>query len=425
MSLSIENSIQDFKKCHGISDNCMLIIGVSGGMDSMVLLHALKNIHSKITVTHVNYMLRGQDSNEDAKLVEKIARDYALPFEKLEYNLQADLEANGGNLQGKARETRYSFFSSIMDQYEGAMLALAHHQNDQIENFWMQMARGGGIRAMSGMKEINKNTIRPLLPFSKAELSAYATKHHIEWRDDISNKSNKYTRNIWRNVLIPELTKSIPNIDNSVIKLQDVFRVQVDVDRRFAESKINDRMDSFTISYKELGTFNSNQWIEFLNHLKIPLPLALPIAKLPFAPNGKKIYINEQSSGHTTIWREETGLYFQSKNEQTSDTPKIISSEAKSIPSAFRKDEFYFDKALIVGEISIRKWQEGDRIHPIGVKGSKLVSDILKDAKTPLRQRTNQYLLMDDEKPLALLGYCVDRRSISKTAPCLLIKIDL
>jgi tRNA(Ile)-lysidine synthase len=425
MSLSIENSIQDFKKCHGISDNCMLIIGVSGGMDSMVLLHALKNIHSKITVTHVNYMLRGQDSNEDAKLVEKIARDYALPFEKLEYNLQADLEANGGNLQGKARETRYSFFSSIMDQYEGAMLALAHHQNDQIENFWMQMARGGGIRAMSGMKEINKNTIRPLLPFSKAELSAYATKHHIEWREDISNKSNKYTRNIWRNVLIPELNKTIPNINYSVIKLQDVFRAQVNADRCFAQSKINDTKESFTLSYKELGAFNSNQLIEFLNYLKVPLSLALSITKLPFAPNGKKVFINEDRSRFTTIWREETGLYFQSKNEQTSDTPKIISSEAKSIPSAFRKDEFYFDKALIVGEISIRKWQEGDRIHPIGVKGSKLVSDILKDAKTPLRQRTNQYLLMDDEKPLALLGYCVDRRSISKTAPCLLIKIDL
>jgi len=425
MSLSIENSIQDFKKCHGISDNCMLIIGVSGGMDSMVLLHALKNIHSKITVTHVNYMLRGQDSNEDAKLVEKIARDYALPFEKLEYNLQADLEANGGNLQGKAREIRYSFFSSIMDQYEGAMLALAHHQNDQIENFWMQMARGGGIRAMSGMKEINKNTIRPLLPFSKAELSAYATKHHIEWREDISNKSNKYTRNIWRNVLIPELNKTIPNINYSVIKLQDVFRAQVNADRCFAQSKINDTKESFTLSYKELGAFNSNQLIEFLNYLKVPLSLALSITKLPFAPNGKKVFINEDRSRFTTIWREETGLYFQSKNEQTSDTPKIISSEAKSIPSAFRKDEFYFDKALIVGEISIRKWQEGDRIHPIGVKGSKLVSDILKDAKTPLRQRTNQYLLMDDEKPLALLGYCVDRRSISKTAPCLLIKIDL
>ena len=424
MSLSIENSIQDFKQCHGISDNCMLIVGVSGGMDSMVLLHALKNTHTKITVTHVNYMLRGQDSNEDAKLVEKIARSYALPFEKLEYNLQADLEANGGNLQEKAREIRHSFFSSIMDQHEAAMLALAHHQNDQIENFWMQMARGGGIRAMSGMKKINKNTIRPLLPFSKAELHAYAAMHHIEWREDTSNKSNKYTRNIWRNVLIPELNKAFPNINNSVIKLQNVFRAQVDADRCFAKSKINDIKESFTLSYKELGAFNSNQLIELLNHLKIPLSLALHIAKLPFAPNGKKIFINGESSWYITIWREETGLYFQSKNEQTSAAPKIISSEAKYIPSKFRKDEFYFDKALIVGEISIRKWQEGDRIHPIGVKGSKLVSNILKDAKTPLRQRTNQYLLIDDEKPLALIDYCVDRRAISKSVPCVKVKIN-
>ena len=424
MSLSIERSIQDFKQRFEISDSCMLIVGVSGGCDSMVLLHALKNIHPKITVIHVNYMLRGQDSNEDSKLVEKIAKSYVLPFEKLEYNLQADLEAIGGNLQEKAREIRYSFFNSVMDKYEVTKLVLAHHQDDQIENFWMQMARGGGIRAMSGMKEINTNIIRPFLSIPKSELSAYATKHQIEWREDTSNKSNKYTRNIWRNVLIPELKKAIPNIDDSVIKLQNVFRVQVDVDIHFAESKIKDRMDSFTISYKEIGTFNSNQWIEFLNHLKIPLSLALPIAKLPFAPNGKKIYINEQSSGHTTIWREETGLYFQSKNEQTPDTPKITSSEAKSIPSTFRKDEFYFDKALLIGEISIRKWQEGDRIHPIGVKGSKLVSNILKDAKTPLRLRTNQYLLMDDEKPLALIDYCVDRRAISKSVPCVKVKIN-
>ena len=94
------------------------------------------------------------------------------------------------------------------------------------------------------------------------------------------------------------------------------------------------------------------------------------------------------------------------------------------MPSVFSKDEFYFDNDLIVGEISIRKWQEGDRIQPIGVKGSKLVSDILKDAKTPLRLKTNQYLLIDDEKPLALIDYCVDRRAISKTAPCIMVKIN-
>ena len=424
MSLSIENSIQDFKLCHEISDDCMLVVGVSGGMDSMVLLHALKNTHSKITVTHVNYMLRGQDSNEDAKLVEKTARSYALPFEKLEFDLQAYLDENGGNLQEKARDTRYSFFDSLIDKNNYAKLILAHHQGDQIENFWMQMARGGGIRAMSGMKEVNKNIIRPLLSFSKAELFAYATEHHIEWREDTSNKSNRYTRNIWRNVLIPELNKTIPHINESVTKLQDVFRAQEEDDQRFVVSKINDRMNSFIISYKELGTFNSNQWIEFLNHLKIPLSLALSIAKLPFAPNGKKILINEQSSIYTSIWREETGLYFQSSNEHPSATPTFITSEASILPSNFKKDEFYFDKALIVGEISIRKWQDGDRIQPIGVKGSKLVSDILKNAKTPLRLRRSQYLLVDDEKPLALIDYCVDRRAISKIAPCVKVKIN-
>jgi len=424
MSLSIKNSIQNFKQRFGVSDSYMLIVGVSGGCDSMVLLHALKSIYPNIIVAHINYMLRGQDSNRDADLVERIARSYDLPFEKLECDLQADLDTNGGNLQEKAREIRYTFFSSLMVKHEETKLVLAHHQGDQIENFWMQMARGGGIRAMSGMKEISNNIIRPLLSISKAELSAYAATHHIEWREDKSNKNNKYTRNIWRNVLIPKLNKTIPNIDDSVIKLQDVFRAQVNSDLRFIESKINDRMDSFTLSYKELGTFNSNQWIEFLNNLKVPLSLALSIANLPLALNGKKILINEQSSMYTTIWREETGLYFQSQNEQHPDTPKIIASEAKSIPSAFSKDVFYFDKALIVGEISIRKWQEGDRIHPIGVKGSKLVSDILKDAKTPLRLRPNQYLLIDDEKPLALIDYCIDRRAISKSVPCVKVKIN-
>ena len=424
MSLSIENSIQNFKQRFEISDNCMFIVGVSGGLDSMVLLHAIKNLNDKIIVAHVNYKLRAEDSMNDASLVEKTAISYQLPFEKLEYDLQADLNKNGGNLQKKARDIRYTFFCSIMDKYEDAKLILAHHQGDQIENFWMQMARGGGIRAMSGMKEVNNNAIRPFLSASKAELYAYAAKHHIEWREDTSNKNNTYTRNIWRNILIPELKTTIPHINESATKLQEVFRIQVEADERFVESKINDRLNSFIISYKELGTFNSNQWIEFLNHLKIPLSLALSIAKLPFAPNGKKILINEQSSLYTSIWREETGLYFQSSNEHPSTTPMFITSEASILPSNFKKDEFYFNKALIVGEISIRKWQDGDRIQPIGVKGSKLVSDILKNAKTPLRLRRSQYLLVDDEKPLALIDYCIDRRAISKIAPCVMVKIN-
>lgn len=424
MSLSIENSIQEFKRRYAISDSCMLIIGVSGGIDSMVLLHALKSVHDSITVAHINYKLRAKDSNEDALLVQRISKTYDLPFRILENDLKADLERNGGNLQEKARNFRYAFFNSLNQEHGNSKIVLAHHQKDQIENFWMQMARGGGIRAMSGMREINEDVLRPLLLISKAQIHEYANKYNIEWRRDSSNDVNSYTRNIWRNVLIPKLKKSTPHLNQSVLKLQDIFERKVKSDQEFIESLNFNNGSSFILEFKKMKTFDSNQWIELLKYLKIPLSLGLSIARLPFLPNGKKILIKEPQSGYVSIWKEDTSLYFQSKIEIQISLPKMSFTEANSLPQVFNKKEYYLDKELLRGKPTIRKWQEGDRMYPIGVNGSKLVSDILKDAKIPLRLKTNQYVLVDDEKILALVGHCVDRRAISKTAPCVKIKIN-
>ena len=423
MSLSIENSIQEFKRRYAISDSCMLIMGVSGGIDSMVLLHALKSVHDSITVAHINYKLRAKESNEDALLVERISKAYDLPFRILENDLKADLEKNGGNLQEKARNIRYAFFNSLKQEHGNSKIVLAHHQNDQIENFWMQMARGGGIGAMSGMKINSEEIFRPLLLTSKTQIHEYANKYNVEWRKDCSNDVNSYTRNIWRNVLIPELKKSTPHIDQSVIKLQEVFEEKVKFDQQFIESLNFNNGKSFILEFKKMKTFDSNQWIEFLKHLKIPLSLGLSIASLPFSPNGKKILMKESQSEYVSIWKEDTGLYFQSKNEIQISVPKMSCSEVDSLPQVFNKKEYYIDKALLQGKPTIRKWQKGDRMYPIGVNGSKLVSDILKDAKTPLRLKANQYVLVDDEKVLALVGHCVDRRAISTKGPCLKIEI--
>ena len=423
MSLSIENSIQEFKRRYAISDSCMLIMGVSGGIDSMVLLHALKSVHDSITVAHINYKLRAEDSNEDALLVERISKTYDLPFRILKNDLKADLEKNGGNLQEKARNIRYAFFNSLKQEYSDSKIVLAHHQNDQIENFWMQMARGGGIGAMSGMRIINEEILRPLLLISKTQIHEYANKYKIEWRKDCSNDVNSYTRNIWRNVLIPELKKSTPHLDQSVLKLQEVFKQKVKLDQQFIESLNLNNGKSFMLEFMKMKTFDSNQWIEFLKHLKIPLSLGLSIASLPFSPNGKKILIKESQSKYVRIWKEDTGLYFQSKNEIQISLPKMNFTEVNSLPRVFNKKEYYLDKALLRGKPTIRKWQEGDRMYPIGVNGSKLVSDILKDAKTPLRIKANQYVLVDDEKVLALVGHSVDRRAIANKGPCLKIEI--
>ena len=115
----------------------------------MELLHALLKDHSKIVVALVNYKLRGDDSDRDADLVKEISKENKLPFQCLEYDLKADLDQHGGNLQEKARDIRYLFFQKLLNTHDSAYLVLAHHQGDQIENFWMQMARSGGIRAMA------------------------------------------------------------------------------------------------------------------------------------------------------------------------------------------------------------------------------------------------------------------------------------
>ena len=170
--------------------------------------------------------------------------------------------------------------------------------------------------------------------------------------------------------------------------------------------------------------FTSNQWIEWLYQLEVPLSLSQSIVVLPMAPNGKKVLIESNRSPYKAVWREEKGLYFQSSNEIQTVKPGFKVSDSALLPKEFTKDTLYLNPTLIKGQIRIRKWQQGDRIYPIGVKGSKLVSDILKDAKTPLRLRENQFVLVDEEKPLALIGFCIDSRSIAHNTPCLEVKIN-
>ena len=410
---STDRSIEKYSEviCRDNKDT-KIFIAVSGGCDSMTLLTLFNKYHSNIEALHVNYKLRGIESDRDEQMVKDYCQSIKVPFHTFVIDLKKELENSGGNLQDKARQIRYDFFSSHLIKHKQATVALAHHHNDQIENFWMQMARGGGLRAMSGMNEKNKDTLRPFLSFSKRDIELYAKKHKIEWREDRSNTKNNYTRNIWRNVLLPELNESNKQIDDSVSLLQKVFHEQNLEDEQFCKEYLANKDSSFLIEPNEINNFTSNQWLTLLHLLSIPLSFAVPILKLFTSENGKQLKIANANNLYKKIWKEEFGLYFQAETNELNLLPELLIENIESLPRVFSKSELYIDPTKIDGELILRKWINGERIYPIGVKGSKLISDVLKDAKVPLRLKNDCWVIADDKKVLAVITHCIDRRAL-------------
>ena len=393
-------------------------LAVSGGCDSMVMLSLFKKQKRPFTVLHVNYHLRGEESDGDEAFVRQFCEDNSIPFYVLSHKLSSDLK-DGGNLQNLARKVRYDFFKSYLSKHESAILCLAHHQDDQEEGFWMAMARGGGLRAMSGMNTFKKPFLRPFLNHRKIEILNYARVQNIKWREDLSNQSNKYTRNIWRNVLLPELKAKFTHISSSVELLQKHFDEQANHDRKASRLLIPSIFQDFEITREELIRLNSNQWIEFLDQMNIRKNLALPIIELLNGENGKKIFLDSNDNNYRAVWKRENSLYFEIKAQTSSPPPVFTTSIIDSLPDKFSKKELYLDPNKIKGNLSVRRWQNGDRMCPIGLKGSKLVADILKDDKAHASNKSTHWVLVDEEKIISLIGYRIDQRAIANEAPCL------
>jgi tRNA(Ile)-lysidine synthase len=412
---NIESSFYHLRSNHNAEH---YYLAVSGGCDSMVMLFLFQKQKRPFTVLHVNYHLRGEKSDGDEAFVRQFCEDNSIPFYVLSHKLSSDLK-DGGNLQNLARKVRYDFFKSYLSKHESAILCLAHHQDDQEEGFWMAMARGGGLRAMSGMNTFKKPFLRPFLKHRKIEILNYARVQNIKWREDLSNQSNKYTRNIWRNVLLPELKAKFTYISSSVELLQKHFDEQANHDRKASRLLIPSTFQDFEITREELIRLNSNQWIEFLDQMNIRKNLALPIIELLNGENGKKIFLESNDNNYRAVWKRENSLYFEIKAQTSSLPPVFTTRIIDSLPDKFSKRELYLDPSTIKGNLSVRRWQNGDRMCPIGLKGSKLVADILKDDKAHASDKSRQWVLVDEEKIISLIGYRIDQRAIANEAPCL------
>ena len=198
-----------------------VVIGVSGGMDSCVLLHAVHCLNIPCVVAHVNYSMRGKESDDDASFVEQLAISYGFPFVLREVNGKA--LKSSGNFQNIARQTRYDFFQKVAKDHNAQWIATAHHLDDQAETILLKLLSGSTIKGLAGMALKEGNHCRPLLHIPRTDLHAYAEQHSLSWREDASNSSLEYDRNHLRNEILPSLHERHPRWLNGLARQSENF----------------------------------------------------------------------------------------------------------------------------------------------------------------------------------------------------------
>lgn len=220
------------------------LLACSGGKDSMALAHLLIETQTPFEVAHVNFQLRGEESDEDQRFVKKWAEIRSIPFHTLNADTAQVASKRGISIQMAAREIRYDFFEQIRLQNQLDGILLAHHEDDQIETVLLNLTRGTGIDGLAGMAERNGNLIRPLLPFSKSQIEKYLLENQIAWREDQSNTETHYKRNFLRHEVIPALLQSEPTARQNILNSIDRFRET----SKALSSLMNDWIEKMSVS---------------------------------------------------------------------------------------------------------------------------------------------------------------------------------
>ena len=387
-----------------------LFVACSGGIDSMVLLDLLSSVHQHIHVLHVNYHLRGEDSNQDQQLIENECNKRNIPFTVLEIDLKSELNTNNSNLQDKARKVRYDFFEKQLSE-KPSKIVVAHHQDDQIETFFINISRKSGIMGLSAMLPFHNNILRPLLSISRAVINQYALAKGINWREDRSNLENTYQRNKWRNIFLPLIEKENSDIKQSVLLLIEKFQETQSI----LENKVSDLNLQISatgaLSFKEFDNLSMEELFELLRQLNLGTTGNLKeLQKLRLSDKGKKLTL--QQNNFIEIICEDSYFFFKKVELNTLPTLKLKS--ISELPSTFNKESIYLNKAKINGELVLRYWKIGDRIEPIGLNGSKLISDIITDAKVPHHERNQQLVLCDNVAIHWCVGLSIGSKAIAK-----------
>jgi len=421
-----------------------LFLACSGGLDSVVLGHLLKAAGFSFQILHANFQLRGEESKRDEDFVVSLAEQWGVKVEVRKFDTEQAMIASGTGLQETARNLRYEWFDEVLaeDTHTGKWLLTGHHADDQVETVMMNFFRGTGIAGLRGMKEKNGNRIRPLLSFFRKELEAFAQLQQLEWVDDSSNQSSKYTRNFFRLELLPEIEKIFPAVKQNIIetslRMSEVEQVYTKELDRIIHKLIHKKDESIGVPVNLLRIMSPLDTIlhALFSRYGFSAQQIPELKKLMDASTGKFILSDTHRVLKNREWllidqpsKKDAGIFVvEQETKKICFQDKELTFEILPGGEAFDAEAHHawIDFQHVKYPLIIRQWRSGDYFYPLGMKKKKKIARFLTDMKLNRSQKENQWVVESDKRIIWVIGLRTDDRFkiTLHTKDSLLIKLD-
>jgi tRNA(Ile)-lysidine synthase len=415
-----------------------LLLATSGGLDSMVMVHLFQNLKCEIALAHCNFQLRGLESFGDQNFVQEYAETNEIPLFVTQFDTQAFANDYKLSTQVAARDLRYNWFYELLETENYDYVLTAHHADDNLETFLINLSRGTGLEGLVGIPEQNDKIMRPLIPFSREDIANYAKENNIQWREDSSNASDKYLRNKIRHDLVPLLKELNPQFIESFQKTQSYLQesqamvedASIMIYQQVAKQDGEDiyfdlnqlkRLPNYkSYLYQWLNEFGFSAWDDIYNLVESQSGKQVFSAEFRLLKDREFIILSPIN------FEEEQLEYFFEKDVKEVNIPLNLTFCKVSDISVTTNTAIFVDEDKLEFPLVLRRWNEGDYFQPFGMEGkSKKLSKLFKDEKLSLIEKENIWILCSNTAIVWVVGLRQDNRFRIDNTTQNLLKIQL
>ncbi|MBL4746139.1 MAG: tRNA lysidine(34) synthetase TilS [Flavobacteriaceae bacterium] len=404
-----------------------LLLAVSGGIDSMILVDTFHKLGLHIGIAHCNFKLRNKSSDKDERFVIETAATLNIPMFNISFDTKSYAQEEQLSIQMAARELRYEWFRKISAENQYDYLLTAHHRDDVIETFLINFSRGTGLDGLTGIPEVNNEIVRPLLPFSRSDINVYASKNKLIWREDKSNADTKYLRNKIRHNVVPVFKELNPSFSSSFSQTicnlnesKNFITQQIEeLKKRIVSHKDNSiiiDLEALKLQGSEkfilreiLKEYQFTQWDDIHNLRNAQSGKFITSATHRLLKNRSELILSEIIEENSPIFKIDKNtkkikkpLHLKFKKITEEKLYKLQHNPKSSL------EKIHVDLENITFPLTLRKRQQGDVFHPFGMQGKKKLSKFFKDEKMSVLEKENTWVLCTKDLIIWVVGKRMD-----------------